>query len=77
MTGTRTYTRTSTTRPLVYCESGAKPLIRYQAWAAELVKAANGRFLGTPGSHTTEELAAAYPDVLVFAKAQMLWTFSQ
>ncbi len=55
-------------RPLVYCEEWGKPLIRSQHWVAELVEAAGGRFLGTPGAHTTsEEVAAADPDVLLFA----------
>jgi iron complex transport system substrate-binding protein len=55
-------------RPLVYCEEWGKPLIRSQHWVAELVEAAGGRFLGTPGGHTTaEEIAAADPDVLIFA----------
>jgi iron complex transport system substrate-binding protein len=56
------------TRPLVYCEEWGKPMIHSQHWVAELVEAAGGRFLGTPGSHTTpEEIAAADPDVLLFA----------
>jgi iron complex transport system substrate-binding protein len=55
-------------RPLVYCEEWGKPLIHSQHWVAELVEAAGGRFLGTPGAHTTaEEIAAADPDVLLFA----------
>ena len=55
-------------RPLVYCEEWAKPLIRSQHWVAELVEAAGGTYLGTPGSHATpEEIAAADPDVLLFA----------
>lgn len=55
-------------RPLVYCEEWGKPLIHSQLWVAELVEAAGGRFLGEPGSHTTaEEIAAANPDVMVFA----------
>lgn len=66
--GTRTYAVTSPTQPLVYCEEWGKPLIRSQPWVAELVAAANGRFLGTPGAHTTpDEVAAADPDVLLFA----------
>jgi len=66
--GTRTYTATASTQPLVYCEEWGKPLIRSQTWVAELVVAANGQFLGTPGAHTTpDEVAAADPDVLVFA----------
>jgi iron complex transport system substrate-binding protein len=55
-------------RPLVYCEEWGKPLIHSQHWVAELVEAAGATFLGTPGSHTTpEEVAAADPDVLLFA----------
>ncbi len=66
--GIRTYTGTARERPLVYCEEWGKPLIRSQPWVAELVEIAHGRFLGTPGAHTTaEEVAAADPDVLVFA----------
>jgi iron complex transport system substrate-binding protein len=55
-------------RPFVYCEEWGKPLIHSQSWVAELVEAAGGNFLGTPGSHTTaEEVAAADPHVLLFA----------
>jgi len=55
-------------RPLVYCEEWGKPLIHSQHWVAELVEAAGGRFLGTPGAHTNpEEVAAADPDILLFA----------
>jgi iron complex transport system substrate-binding protein len=55
-------------RPLIYCEEWGKPLIHSQHWVAELVDAAGGSFLGTPGSHTTpEEVAVADPDVLLFA----------
>jgi iron complex transport system substrate-binding protein len=55
-------------KPLVYCEEWGKPLIHSQHWVAELVEAAGARFLGEPGSHTTpEEVAAADPDVLLFA----------
>jgi iron complex transport system substrate-binding protein len=58
----------SAARPLVYCEEWGKPLIHSQHWVAELVEAAGGNFLGTPGAHTTpEEVAAANPDVLLFA----------
>ncbi len=54
--------------PLVYCEEWGKPLIHSQSWVAELVAAAGGRFLGTPGSVTDAETVAALdPDVLVFA----------
>jgi iron complex transport system substrate-binding protein len=55
-------------RPLVYCEEWGKPLILSQAWVAELVEAAGGRFLGSPGKQTTEEeVAAADPEVIVAA----------
>jgi iron complex transport system substrate-binding protein len=55
-------------RPLVYCEEWGKPLIHSQRWVAELVETAGGSFLGEPGSHTTPEaIAAAKPDVLLFA----------
>ena len=55
-------------RPLVYCEEWGKPLILSQTWVAELVEAAGGRFLGSPGKQMTEEeVAAADPDVIVAA----------
>ncbi len=53
---------------LVYCEEWGKPLILSQAWVAELVEVAGGRFFGQPGKQTTEEeVAAADPDVIVAA----------
>jgi iron complex transport system substrate-binding protein len=62
----RSASRTST--PVIYCEEWGKPLIHSQSWVAELVEAAGGHYLGTPGSHTTPEaIAAANPDVLLFA----------
>jgi iron complex transport system substrate-binding protein len=65
---TRARTEHLETRPLIYCEEWGKPMIHSQHWVAELVEAAGGRFLGTPGAHTTaEEIAAAEPDVLLFA----------
>lgn len=65
---TRARTAHLTARPLVYCEEWGKPLIHSQPWVAELVDAAGGRFLSTPGAQTTpEEIAAADPDVLLFA----------
>lgn len=55
-------------RPLVYCEEWGKPLIHSQPWVAELVHAAGGQFVGEPAKQTTAEaIAAADPDVLVFA----------
>src|ERR1700738_4358240 len=65
---TRERSERRTQTPIVYCEEWGKPLIHSQSWVAELVEAAGGRYLGTPGSHTTaEEIAAADPDVLLFA----------
>ena len=53
---------------VVYCEEWGKPLIHSQTWVAELAAAAGGQFLGKPGSVTeAEAIAAADPDVLVFA----------
>ncbi len=54
--------------PRVYCEEWGKPLIHSQSWVAELVAAAGGQFLGTPGLVTDADTVAALdPDVLVFA----------
>jgi iron complex transport system substrate-binding protein len=54
--------------PLVYCEEWGNPLIHSQEWVAELVTIAGGKFLGTPGAHTTaEEIAATDPDAMLFA----------
>ncbi len=56
------------TRPLVHCEEWGKPVIHSQPWVAELVSAAGGHFLGTPGAVTDPAAVAAEdPDVLVFA----------
>ena len=62
----------ASTKPIVYCEEWGKPLIHSQHWVAELVDAAGGTFLGTPGSHTTPETIASLPesdqpDILLFA----------
>jgi iron complex transport system substrate-binding protein len=72
MQSTLTFTRERRARrtqtPIVYCEEWGKPLIHSQSWVAELVEAAGGQYLGTPGAHTTpEEIAAADPDILLFA----------
>jgi iron complex transport system substrate-binding protein len=65
---TREHSERRTQTPIVYCEEWGKPLIHSQSWVAELVEAAGGHYLGTPGSHTTpEDIAAADPDVLLFA----------
>jgi iron complex transport system substrate-binding protein len=55
-------------KPRVYCEEWGKPMIHSQKWVAELVEAAGGTFVGTPGAHTDAvEIAAAGPDVIVMA----------
>jgi iron complex transport system substrate-binding protein len=55
-------------RPRVFCEEWGKPLITSQAWVAELVDAAGGEFLGTPGQQiAAEEVARLNPDVLIAA----------
>jgi iron complex transport system substrate-binding protein len=61
--------RTSTSpRATVFCEEWGKPLIASQAWVAELVEAAGGEFLGTPGRQiSAEEVAQLNPDVLIAA----------
>ena len=62
-------TRTaSLSRPRVYCEEWGKPLIHSQQWIRELIEAAGGEFIGTPGATTTAEaIAAADPDVILAA----------
>jgi iron complex transport system substrate-binding protein len=55
-------------KPIVYCEEWGKPLIHSQPWVAELIEAAGGQFLGDAAKQTTAEaIAAADPDVLIFA----------
>jgi iron complex transport system substrate-binding protein len=55
-------------RPVVYCEEWGKPLIHSQPWVAELIEAAGGQFLGHAAKQTTPEaIAAADPDVMIFA----------
>lgn len=56
------------TRPTVFCEEWGKPLIASQKWVAELVEAAGGEFVGTPGRQISpEEVARLDPDILVAA----------
>jgi iron complex transport system substrate-binding protein len=55
-------------RPRVFCEEWGKPLIASQGWVAELVDAAGGEFIGTPGKQiSAEEVAERDPDVLIAA----------
>ncbi len=65
---TRTVAAIQTERPRVYCEEWGKPLIHSQPWVQELIEAAGGIFVGEAGKTTTAEaVAAADPDVLLFA----------
>jgi iron complex transport system substrate-binding protein len=55
-------------RKRVFCEEWGKPIIASQPWVAELVYAAGGQFLGTPGVEcSTEEIARLDPEVIVAA----------
>jgi iron complex transport system substrate-binding protein len=55
-------------RPRVFCEEWGKPLIASQGWVAELVDAAGGEFIGTPGKQILpEEVAERNPDVWIAA----------
>jgi iron complex transport system substrate-binding protein len=52
----------------VCCEEWNNPMIHSQPWVNELVAAAGGTALGTPGAKTTAEAAAAQnPDAIVVA----------
>lgn len=53
-------------RPRVFCEEWGKPLIRSQAWVAELVDVAGGNFVGTPGGEANAAAVLAEdPDVVI------------
>ena len=55
-------------RPTVYCEEWGKPLIYSQAWVAELVEAAGGRFVGEAGKQTTPDVIRQLdPNVIIAA----------
>jgi iron complex transport system substrate-binding protein len=55
-------------KPRVYCEEWGKPMIHSQQWVAELVDAAGGEFIGTPGARSDgETVASVNPDVMVMA----------
>jgi iron complex transport system substrate-binding protein len=55
-------------RPRVFCEEWGKPLIASQAWVAELVEAAGGKFTGAPGRQiSADEVSRMDPDVLIAA----------
>ncbi len=56
------------TRPRVWCEEWGKPLIASQTWVAELVDAAGGEFLGSPGRQATVgEVESLDPEVIIAA----------
>jgi|SRR5579859_7574737 len=55
-------------RPRVFCEEWGKPVIASQKWVAELVDAAGGEFLGSPGRQITPaEVLALDPEVILAA----------
>jgi iron complex transport system substrate-binding protein len=55
-------------RKRVFCEEWGKPIIASQLWVAELVLAAGGDFVGTPGTLcSAEEVARLDPEVIIAA----------
>ncbi len=55
-------------RPRVFCEEWGKPIIASQAWVAELVEAAGGEFVSSPGKQVErEEILQLDPEVMVAA----------
>jgi len=55
-------------RKRVFCEEWGKPIIASQPWVAELVHAAGGDFLGTPGRQcSAEDIARLDPEVIIAA----------
>jgi iron complex transport system substrate-binding protein len=55
-------------RRRVFCEEWGKPLITSQMWVAELVAAAGGGFVGTPGRQTSsDEIRELDPEIVVAA----------
>lgn len=58
----------NTPRPRVFCEEWGKPIIASQPWVAELVEAAGGNFLGTPGRQVSaDEISSLNPEVIIAA----------
>jgi iron complex transport system substrate-binding protein len=58
----------SSPRPRVFCEEWGNPLITSQAWVAELVEAAGGKFIAQPGQQISETAVASLdPEVIVAA----------
>jgi len=55
-------------RPRVWCEEWGNPLIASQEWVAELVDAAGGEFVGTPGRQASaEDVQRLDPEVVIAA----------
>jgi iron complex transport system substrate-binding protein len=53
-------------RVRVFCEEWGNPIIASQPWVAELVQAAGGEFVRTPGAQcSAEEVLAEDPDVFI------------
>ncbi len=53
-------------KPKVFCEEWGKPIIASQPWVAELVEAAGGEFIATPGkSLTATDVAMLQPGVII------------
>lgn len=61
--------RTATApRARVWCEEWGKPVIASQPWVAELVQAAGGEFLGTPGRQIpADDIRTLDPEVIITA----------
>jgi iron complex transport system substrate-binding protein len=58
----------SVKKPRVWCEEWGKPIIASQTWVAELIEAAGGNPVGTPGSQTrAEEIQRLDPEVIIAA----------
>jgi iron complex transport system substrate-binding protein len=52
----------------VFCEEWGKPIIASQPWVAELIAAAGGEFMGSPGKQcSSEDVARLDPEVIIAA----------
>lgn len=55
-------------RPRVFCEEWGKPIIASQSWVSELVEAAGGQFLASPGRQiSADDVRQLDPEVIVAA----------
>jgi len=58
----------ATARSRVFCEEWGKPVIASQPWVTELVEAAGGEFVGTPGQQVSiEDVRRADPEIIIAA----------